>query len=338
MVLSLPRSRSAWLAHWLGIVSGAPVGHDTAIRAESVDEWLETVTWRLRGSCETGAAEAWPVLRRAVPGCRVAVVLRPMAEVVASLRAHGVEPPVEDLERRAAALADLSGEEGVLTVGFDALRDPRTCARVQEHCLGTPLDWTTWELVERVNVQVRMGERLALLAGRVAPIARLRAELAGRVAFPVPFVTVREERWSDVGDVIEAMGAVHHAEATAGGDGRYRLNREVIAEMDGMGWWRVIVARVNDAVAGYCCWTREINLEAEAPATMLHGPFYVSPEHARHGLGTRMLATSRDLFRAQGIGVLKLHHTMHGRGVRAGRLYSRMGAVECQREYTWGIA
>ena len=146
-------------------------------------------------------------------------------------------------------------------------------------------------------------------------------------------MTVAEEQWGDVAAAFEALGAAHHAEATAGREGPYRLDTRMIGQMDAAGIWRMFIARVDSELVGYCCWTRETNHEADAPPTMLHGPFYVAPAFAHHRLGQRLLDLSRQTFAAAGVQVLKLHHTMYGRGVRAGRMYQRMGAVEFQREY-----
>jgi hypothetical protein len=225
----------------------------------------------------------------------------------------------------------------VLSVTFANLAYPRTCAAVQEHCLSIPFNWPAWLEADCTNVQVDMPARLARLAERHPAIMRIRAELIERLAHPAPFVSVGEERWPDVADRCEALGAGHHAEATEGLEGPFRLNRDLVMQMANAGLWRVFIARVDGALAGYCCWTHETNHEADAPLTMAHGPFYVVAAHKRHHLGLRLLEASRTAFAAAGYRVLKLHHTMHGRGARAGGLYSFLGATEYQREYIWRI-
>jgi GNAT superfamily N-acetyltransferase len=337
VVFSMPRSRTAWLSRWLALVASAPVGHDLAIECDSIDQWLECVFRRFRGTCETGAVEAWPILRRAIPDCRIITVHRPLEAVCASLAAAGYVPPRDDLERREAALRELAGQDGVLPVPFDALDDPRCCAVLQEHALSMPFNWPAWRGAADVNVQVDRERRLALLTGRRPQIERLKAELVERLVLPRPFVSIGEEPWLAVADDCERMGAIHHDEAKAGAEGAFRLNREAMQQLADAGLWRVFIARVDGVLAGYCCWMHETNLEADAPRTMNHGPFYVSPEHARHKLGVRLLHVARDALAAEGYRVLRLHHTMHGRGVRAGRLYEALGAVEYQREYIWRI-
>ena len=337
VVFSMPRSRSAWLAHWLTRVSESLVGHDLAIAADSIDQWLEFVARRFRGTCETGAVEIWPILRRSVPSCRIITVHRPLADVCASLIAAGYVPPMDDLERRNAVLERLAAEDGVLSVPFDALADPRCCAAVQEHALSVPFDWRTWRAASEVNIQVNAERRLARLAERRPAIAHLKLELAERLGAHQPFVSIGEEPWADVADDVERMGAGQHVEATEELAGIYRLNLEVLTQLAGVGMWRVFVARVDGVFAGYCCWMKETNLEETAPPTMNHGPFYAPPCFARHRLGVKMLRVSRDVLAAEGYRILRLHHTMHGRGARAGTLYEQLGATEYQREYIWRI-
>jgi GNAT superfamily N-acetyltransferase len=337
VIFSLPRSRSAWLAHWLGAVCGQPVAHDMAIECDTTDEWLEALYRRVRGSCETGAAAAWPVLRQALPHCRIVLVWRDIIEVAASAERAGLPVSYDELERRYEAMLEMSGLPNVLSVQFSSLASPRTCAAIQRHCLGTEFDWPRWAEMDRVNIQVDMPARIQRLQERAAPIAALKTELADRLEHPRPFVTVGEERWSDIARQCEAMGAGHHAEATEGTEGPYRLDQATVAQMAEAGIWRVVVARVDSVMVGYCCWTLATNHEADGPPTMMQGPFYVLPEAARHRIGRRLLDVSRALFEAAGIKALRLHHTSYGRGARTGVLYRRMGAVEAQREYHLNI-
>lgn len=339
VVFSLPRSRSTWNVAWLRAASGAPVAHDAAIEMNTIDEWLEFVFRRVRGTCETGAVEAWPILRRAISDCRIAVVRRNVDEVGQSLMRLGLDPTWANLDQRARALDELSEQPGVLRVEYEELADPRACARLQEHLLGVPFDWPAWERFDQTNVQLDIGARIERLTARREPIAALKREMAARLETPAPFVTVGEEPWLAVGDACEALGAAHHVEATEGLEGPYRLDRGAIGRADAAGMWRVIVARVDNEIVGYCCWTVEVNVEADAPATMRHGPFYVAPDASlrRHHLGRRLLDVSRTTFAREGIKVLRVHHTMHGRGARVGRLYERMGAIEYERQYIMRI-
>jgi len=140
-----------------------------------------------------------------------------------------------------------------------------------------------------------------------------------------------------VADDIERLGATHYQEATEGEEGPFKLDRATLTKMADAGLWRAFVARVDGVFSGYCCWTHEINAEAQAQPTMEHGPFYVVPAAKEHRLGMQLLKVSREVLAANGYKVLRLHHTLRGRGARAGALYQALGAFEYQREYVWRI-
>jgi hypothetical protein len=64
VIFGLPRSRTAWLAHWLGLGRGL-VGHDMAIEANTAQGFLDAL-WQRAGTVETGAMRAWRLLRLAI--------------------------------------------------------------------------------------------------------------------------------------------------------------------------------------------------------------------------------------------------------------------------------
>jgi GNAT superfamily N-acetyltransferase len=145
--------------------------------------------------------------------------------------------------------------------------------------------------------------------------------------------TIQEVAWRDVAEECEALGARHHPEVTAGREGAFALNRDLMAALADSGFLRVFVARVAGYVVGYCLWTKDVGLEVRTARGMTMGPYYVAPEHARLHLGWRMLIHSRDVFRAEGVETMRLHHMMHGRSIRLGAMYERLGAEEYERHY-----
>ena len=245
VVFSMPRSRSAWLAHWLTRVSERLVGHDLAIEADGIDHWLEFVARRFRGTCETGAVEIWPILRRALPACRIITIQGgPLASWwCASLTAARYDPPMDDLRRRWSALERLAAEDGVLSVPFDAdLTDPRCCRGGAGACaVDIRSTGERGRAASGINIQVD-AERACGAVDRTAPGDRLAEAGTGgtsRRTQAVRFGWRRAVR-TDVADDAERMGAVHHAEATEALAGAYRLDQATLARLaDG---WSVAVS------------------------------------------------------------------------------------------------
>ena len=144
---------------------------------------------------------------------------------------------------------------------------------------------------------------------------------------------IREEQWPDVAQECEALGRLHHPEATAGREGRFGLRHDMMMAMHNAGMLRPVLARIDGLLVGYCIWHTDVSVEVSEANGMAMGPFFVHPEFPGFGAGQKMLAFSVQLFRDEGFDRLRLHHTVHGRGARAGALYLRLGAKEYQREY-----
>lgn len=179
IVLSLPRSRSAWLRYYLGYPGLRPVGHDLAARCGSLAEFRAGLE-ELAGTCETGAVLGWRVLREEFPDARLAVVRRPVEQVRESLARFGVDMG-QDLDEKAALLDEVARESGVLVTSFAGLRSPETCRGLFEHCTQLPFDYDWWRYWHGVNVQVDMPRRMEMLVANVAKTQALRREVAARL-------------------------------------------------------------------------------------------------------------------------------------------------------------
>lgn len=180
IVFSLPRSRSAWMAHFLRY-GGSTCGHDIATSCSSVAEFKEKF-YLLAGTCETGAVLGWRVLREEFPKAKFVVVKRDPMEVWSSLLSFGIEADLDDLVRKWVLLDVVSALPGTLTLDYDSLRHPEPCKQLFELCLDLPFDWLWWQTLSETNIQVNMGQRLQQLALNYPKIQHLKAEIAGRTA------------------------------------------------------------------------------------------------------------------------------------------------------------
>lgn len=99
IVFSLPRSRSAWLAHWLHDAKHHPVGHDISIECDRPAQFVESYANGMRGTIETGAVEYYKKILDAVPELKVVLVRRPLEEVHNSLMAWGIDRKQELIHR-----------------------------------------------------------------------------------------------------------------------------------------------------------------------------------------------------------------------------------------------
>lgn len=180
IVLSLPRSRSAWCKHFLSY-AGAEVGHDEATKCGSVGEFKARLAV-LSGSCETGAVLGWRLLVEEIPGVRLVVVKRDPVEVFQSLLRFGIDADLDDLVRKWVLLDVVSALPGVLTLPYPALSSPQACQLLFEFCLDLPFDWQWWEKLHSTRIEIDMRLRLQDLIMNRGRIESFKAEVAQRTA------------------------------------------------------------------------------------------------------------------------------------------------------------
>jgi hypothetical protein len=152
-IVALPRSRTAWLAAWLG------AEHEPLSRADSLEELPE-------GVCDTGSVLFFPALFRRYPDARYLFVFRDIADVLASM--HSVNQPILGLTDAAKRLETLysavRSHDNVRAVRFDQLSDLPTLCAVWAHLKGTPFDAERASRMIVENIQAD----LAAIAARVS--------------------------------------------------------------------------------------------------------------------------------------------------------------------------
>jgi len=179
LIISLPRSRSAWLASFL-CYHGKSCGHDLIVDCASLHEF-EMALARHDGSCETGAVVGWKMLAQR-QGLRLFAIHRPVGEIVDSLRRNGLEPDVEVLEQRAEMLAALSRVARVRSFSFAQLDEEEVCREIFESCLGLEWDRDWWLAFRNANIQIDFASRVRKLAARRAELGRFTEEIISRSA------------------------------------------------------------------------------------------------------------------------------------------------------------
>lgn len=182
IVLALPRSRSAWMAHWLAY-PGRRVGHDIAIQCNSTSEFIASFTNGLDGTVETGAMIGWRLLKHELPGLRTLVVVREPDDVITSLLRKGMPASaqlVDEIYFRRHMLAGISAAPGVRTISWTSLDDPAVREGLFEWLLDLPAD-ADWDArFASTNIQIDFAARMQQLAARGPAIAALKQEIVAR--------------------------------------------------------------------------------------------------------------------------------------------------------------
>lgn len=167
VIFSLPRSRSAWLAHWLNH-SLSRVGHDTLIVCDTPEEFIDLFSRGMIGTVETAGVAGWKLMRSRLPSARFVTIRRPLEDVERSLEAKGAFFSSTHLELllRDAMLDEIELLGEAERIDFASLSFLPTRQWLWEYLLDEPLDFEWDVALEATNIQINMPERLRQLAER----------------------------------------------------------------------------------------------------------------------------------------------------------------------------
>lgn len=176
VILALPRSRTAWLSHWLSYPPKR-VGHDTAIVCNSISDFTDQFVNGMDGTVETIAVVGWRLLQQIVPGLRLIVVRRPVDEVRKSLDALGVDQTVVSLETQALMLDEVAKQPGVRCYEFHELDSYETVSDLWTTALDREFDAAWWLHWRALNVQINIGDRLEQVSARRGAMLALHRDV-----------------------------------------------------------------------------------------------------------------------------------------------------------------
>jgi hypothetical protein len=338
LVLSLPRSRSAWMAKFL-TYGDYVCGHDELRHMRSLDDVRAWFTQPCIGSAETAAAPWWRLLEKFAPGVKIVVVRRPVAEVVDSLmRLDGV---TFDRTTLTAAMikADRKLEQieacvpGVLSVQFADLVSVDACQAVFKHCLPYKFSFLHWAALSSINIQCDLRAMVRYVDANRPAFAKLtaiakHATLAAMSAKPaadpdgITFQLENFEQWlRDARPILED----HIAFIGDAPDSWTIKNLDLMRRFDDQGAMHIMTARSNGRMFGYLMTLTGPSLATEGIACSTHGTFYADP--TMPGLGMKLQRAAVASLRSRGVDHIFMQAGNRGTGPRLGAMYRRLGAV-----------
>ena len=336
LILGLPRSRTAWLSKFL---SYGPwiCGHDELRHCRTLEDVTSWFMQPYIGSAETLGAPWWRLVPKLVPGCRVLVVRRPVAEVVDSVLRLGIPTDQRPglLQRLRTADAKLDQVEArlprVVTVRYQDLAQPETCREVFEHCLEMPFDLAWWQYWNSIRVEADTRAVLRHFAAYWVQMHRLAVEarhqiLADLTARPDRVgdgLVIQEESFEPVYREGQEMFEDHCVASGEAPDAWTRENIPVLETMDRMGLLQVMTARANGKLFGYLVTMVGSLLTDSADRSATHTLFYASP--AWPGAGLRLQRAALAALKAKGVEEVYMRSGL-GPGSRVEVLYRRLGA------------
>src|SRR5215469_15128641 len=184
VVLALPRSRTFWTSRYLSY-GGWHCGHEECLHLRSLADVRSWLAQPCTGAVETSAAPFWRLLLQLRPDVRVAIIRRPVADVVDSLLAQLPfdAPLLLHQMRRLDAKLDQVEERcpGVLSVSYDELTTEAGCAALFEHCLPFQHDPLWWQRLADINLQIDLGAMLRYCQAHRAQLVKMAKTAKHRI-------------------------------------------------------------------------------------------------------------------------------------------------------------
>lgn len=291
------------------------------------------------GSVETGAAPFWRLLCGFCKDIRIAVVRRPVDEVVDSLMAlPGVifdRDALHDAMTRIDRKLDqiVARMPGALSVNYEDLANEETCARLFEHCLDIPHDPAWWSFLRDKHIvtdmfaETKYCQAYGSALERLGSIAKNRsfAELARRTPVSPDGITFQTEDFRtwlrDASDLFDRHLILVDE---APGDWQAK-NLPLMETLDDIGAMQIMTARSNGRIFGYLMSLISPSLTSENVTTATHTTFYADPQFP--GLGLKIQRAAMAALKERGVTEIFMEAGNRADGPRIGSLFKRLGAV-----------
>lgn len=338
LIFGLPRSRTTWLSRYLSYGDWS-CGHDELRHMRSMGDITAWFSQPNIGSVETGAAPWWRLLDGFHDDLRIAIVRRPVGEVVDSLMAlpnitfdrDALHAAMTRLDRKLDQI--IARMPGVLSVDYHDLANEETCARVFEHCLDLPHDPDWWTFLRDKNITTDMFATTKYCQAylpameRLASVARHRSltEMAKRTPVNPDGITFQTEDFRtwlrDASDLFD-----RHLILVDESPGDWHAkNIPLMAALDDGGAMQIMTARSNGRIFGYLMSLISPSLTSEKVTTATHTTFYADPQFP--GLGMKIQRAAMAALKDRGVTEIFMEAGKRASGPRIGSIFKRLGAV-----------
>ena len=345
LVLALPRSRTAWLARFL-TYGPWTCSHEQARYVRDLTDMRAWFSQPYVGSSETAVARWWRLIQRVRSDVRIAIVRRPVSEVIDSL--VRLEPRIGytfdrerltvELQRQDRALDKIDRRMPSLTVRYGDLDTEAGCRSVLEYCLQMPMERLWWQMMAPINVQsdmkamMRYGTafRPQLEATGQRFLKALRPRRARELKRLDNGVVIQQEPFTSFWAEGEALFAEHCVEVGEPEDQYLRKNVAMARRLDEAGNLHIVTARLNGRLLGYLSSVISQSMEHSEPFLVAAQiPFFVTAD--AKGLGLQLAlqrASIRSLYEERGVREVYMRAGIRGAGPKLPILYKRLGAEE----------
>ena len=347
IVFALPRSRTKWASEFL-TYGDYQCAHEESAHVRGLGDVRSWLTQNWTGAVDTGAARWWRLVREYRPDAKIAVIRRPVDEVVDSilrLDLQGVSAfnrtdLTREMHKLDRALNRIEGAvPNVLSVQFSDMADEDTCKALFEHCLPYDHDPEWWASLSEVNTQGNMRAILRYYTAhkpQILAAARQCLNHLHRRPYRIESadgVVLQEEA---LATVLRDGAALLSAHMTAVGDDPKKYlthNLPLWQRLEDQGATQIITARCNGRMLGYLASIIGPCLEAEGQLIATQTAFFASPDSRGMNLGMKMERAAIDAARGRGVSDVFMRAGIRGDGPRLGAMFKRLGAEDYGRFY-----
>ena len=337
VVFALPRSRTYWCSRYLSY-GGWHCGHDEAAHLRSEADVRSWLAQPATGTVETAAAPFWRLLRHYRPDARVAVIRRPVDEVLASCMATAPFDATtlhRSLRRLDAKLDQITHRwPNALSISYAELATEEGCAALFEHCLPHRHDPDWWRLLAPLNLQTDMVAMLRYCQAhgpqllKMAKVAkhRIMAAMATDVSREtIEGVTFACEpfSWETFREAIPLFRE-HLVQTDQSPDDYLAKNLPLFDALAKHGALHCMTARSNGRLFGYLVSVVGPSLDSPDRIEAQHTIFFAHP--AIRNLGMQLQRAAAETLRERGVTDLYMRASVRGVGPRLGSFYRRLGA------------
>jgi len=148
-------------------------------------------------------------------------------------------------------------------------------------------------------------------------------------------VHVRFERWGEIEREVISLARSHflEVEGPLAALRPLQLKIPTFRQLDSTGSFRVITARSDSRLVGYCSWILQEDIESAGNLMATQGAMYVSSDLRSGATVYHMIQLAIKTFRRLGVKYIFIHHRLLGRGVRLALWFQRLKATPIKHEY-----
>lgn len=337
IIYSLPRSRTAWLSHFL-TYKDVTCFHEEIRHLRTIEDVKTQLNMPNSGSVETCAAPWWRMINKFNPKIKTIVIKRPIEEIVESFLKTGIKFNLgvlySTLCKCEAKLDQIAKRvEGAKVYSYSSLSDPSICAEIFEYCTGYEFDYARWWKLSEVNIQINLeglykySNAFGMQLNKLANQAKQHSltDFTLKQTSEPSGITFALETFEDFYKDGKNLFKEHLVQVGETSENYSNKNLPLLQKLDELGCMQIVTARSNGRMFGYLMSIISPSLENETTTCAAQTTFFADKSFP--GLGLKLQRFSVQALKERGINEIYFRTPHRGPSEEKMEvLYKRLGA------------